>query len=431
MEVAVRDRERQGSFDLEALEMATREVMHRCGAIILEHLLDGEDGASLERSCPCGGRFLDKKHQEKTVRTVLGPVRLRRTRQCCDSCGTWRVPEDIVLDVIRTGFSPGIRRMMAKCGATVCFDKAREFIDHLAGIRVTAKDVERIAEATGQDIARREKEKIKALMDGQDVESNETPSILYIATDGTGVPVLRRETQGRKGKAEDGIARTREVKLAAIFTQTYTDKEGKPIRDKGSTTYVGKVESVETFGPRLYHEACRRGANKAQQLVVLGDGAPWIWNLADEQFPGAIQIVDFYHAKEHLGDVARILFPDDQGSREAWLKTISDNLWEGMMTSVLDELHALRVRGKKKDLVNKTMEYFEKNKDRMRYGYFRREGLFIGSGIVEAGCKSLIGGRLKQSGMHWTVRGANDIIALKCCIESGTFEDYWELRNAA
>jgi hypothetical protein len=321
--------------------------------------------------------------------------------------------------------------MMAKCGATLCFDKARELMDHLAGIRVTAKDVERIAEATGQDIAQREEEKIKALMTGQNIESDETPPTLYIAADGTGVPVLRRETKGRKGKAEDGIARTREVKLAAIFTQTSMDKDGKPIRDPGSTTYVGKVESVETFGPRLYHEACRRGAAKAQRVVVLGDGAPWIWNLADEQFPGAIQIVDFYHAKEHLGDVARVLFPDEQSSREAWLKPISDKLWEGRVTMVLDELRSLRIRGKKRGFVHKTMEYFKKNKSRMRYGQFRREGLFIGSGVVEAGCKSLIGARLKQSGMHWTVRGANDIIALKCCIESGIFEDYWELRNAA
>ena len=431
IEVAFRDRERRGSFDLEALEFCARDVMHRCGAIVLEHLLEREDGASLGRSCKCGGTFHDRKRQFKVIRTVLKPVRVLRTRQRCDRCGAWRVAEDVVLDVVRTGFSPGLRRMMAKCGSCVCFDRARDLIRELAGIEVTDKDVERIAEAIGEDVAGREQQGVDAAMRGQEPEGDESVSTLYVAADGTGVPVLRKETQGRKGKAQDGIARTREVKLGAVFTQTATDQQGRPVRDPVSTTYVGRIESVETFGPRLYAQALRRGAGKANRVALVGDGAAGIWNLADEHFPDAVQIVDHYHANEHLWDLARGLYPDGEDARTKWLEPLAGMLWEGDVPALLSELRSLRVRGKRKEAARKTIGYFDNNKHRMRYGEFRAQGLFIGSGVVEAGCKTLIAQRLKQSGMHWSIRGANSIIALRCCIESGKFEDYWESRRAA
>ena len=304
------DRERKGAYDLESLEEATREVMLGCGAIILEGLLAYEDGVSLEKKCECKGKFVNHKRQLKTIRTVLGPVRLWRKIQRCNGCHSWRVPVDIVLDVVRTGFSPGLRRIMAKTGALVCFDRARDLIYDLAGIRVTDKDVERIAEAIGADMAQKERQEIEAAMAGVPEESTESPETLYIATDGTGIPVLRKETDGRRGKATDGIARSREVKLGAIFTQTSLDDKTKPLRDPFSTTYVGQIESVDSFGPRLYTEALRRGVHSAKRVVVIGDGAPWIWNLADEHFPDAIQIVDYYHAQEHLGDLGNCLFYD-------------------------------------------------------------------------------------------------------------------------
>ena len=411
--------------------MAAKDVMLRCGAIMLEHLLDEEDGVSLDRSCPCGGKFTNKKRTGKNLQTVLGEVRVERTYQRCNKCGENRFAEDVVLDVENTKFSPGLRRMMAKTGAQVCFDKARDMIWYLAGLRVTDKEVERVAEAAGADIAGRVEEEMAAVMADEVPIPDGAPASLYIAADGTGVPVLRRETKGRKGKAADGIARTREVKLGAIFTQTTFDDKGNPIREPHSTTYVGKIESADSFGPRLYAEAFQRGFEKAERVVFIADGAPWLWNIADEYFPGATQIVDYYHAAEHIGDLARMLHPDDEVGRLRWRKRLTKALLKGKVEKVLIELGALRVRGKKKEAVEKAIAYFEKNKERMRYGRFRQENLFIGSGVVEAGCKSLIGARLKQSGMHWTVRGANSIIALRCCVESGYFENYWESRRIA
>ncbi len=413
---------------MEALELAVRSKMHRCGAILLEGLLEHEDGSSVDRSCLCEGKFADKKKVGKTIMTVLGPVLVIRTYQRCNGCGEWRAPEDIVLDVVNTSFSPGLRRIVAITGAEVCFDKARDLITELAGIKITDKQVERIAEAIGADIARREQEGVEAVMAGDEPQTTEAPATLYIAADGTGVSVLRKETVGRKGKAADGIARTREAKLGALFSQTAFDEKGNPIRDPDSTTYIGKIESVDTFGPRLYAEALSRGLANAGRVAFIGDGAAWIWNMAEEHFKGATQILDYYHAAEHLSALARTLFPGDESKKKKWLKPNKDLLWEGEIEQLLSELRSLNVKGKKEEKVEELIGYYENNEKRMDYAEFREQGFFIGSGVVEAGCRSVIGQRLKQSGMHWSVRGANSIIALRCCIESGKLEDYWESR---
>lgn len=430
IDLAYRDRQRQGGFDFEALETATRSVLHACGAMVLEYLLEMEDGSALSRSCPCGGSFLDHKCQEKTVRSVLGPLQLRRTRQRCNRCGSWRVPEDLLLDVVKTGFSPGLRRMMAKSGSELSFERAGSLLEELAGVQVTPKEIERVSEKIGGDIARWQQAQVERAMQAQPpgVEIQQAPQTLCIAQDATGVPVLRRETEGRKGKAADGQARTREVKLGAVFTQSTADAEGPPVRDPQSTTYVGKIETAESFGPRLYSEALQRGLEKASRVVVLGDGAPWIWNLAEEHFPGAIQILDFYHAQEKLCGLAKLLHPENPVARQAWLDPLAELLWQGQIPVLLQRLRRLRSHPAE---VKTTLEYFQNNQQRMRYGQFRAQNLFIGSGVVEAGCRSVIGERLKKSGMHWSVRGANAIIALRCCIESHRFEDYWQERRAA
>ena len=157
----------------------------------------------------------------------------------------------------------------------------------LAGLEVTAKSVERTAEAIGEDIARRMQEEMqKAIQLDLPVVVGKPVPVLYVEMDGTGVPVVKKETLGRQGKTDGQPAHTREVKLGCVFTQTKCDKEGFPIRDPGSTTYTGAIETAEEFGKRIYLEACQHGGGSAGKKVVIGDGAEWIWNLADLHFPG-------------------------------------------------------------------------------------------------------------------------------------------------
>ena len=257
--------------------------------------------------------------------------------------------------------------------------------------------------------------------------------ILYVQMDGTGVPVVKKETEGRKGKTDGQPAHTREVKLGCVFTQTTWDEEGYAIRDPDSTTYTGAIETAEEFGKRIYLEAWNRGWSRAAKKVVMGDGAEWIWNLADQHFPGAVQIVDLYHARQHLWDLARKLHPNDPSHQKAWMKVHQKRLLDkGKIEKLVLSLRS--IESTNADVLEKIRteaDYFERNAERMRYPKFRRQHLFVGSGVIEAGCKTVIGSRLKQSGMFWTVRGANSIIALRCCHLNGRFEDYWESRRAA
>ena len=219
------------------------------------------------------------------------------------------------LDIENTEFSPGVRRMQALVGQEAPFDHGREQMKVLAGLEVTAKSVERTAEGIGADIAQHEQTP-KALPWDLPLVAGEPIPILYVQMDGTGIPVVKKETVGRQGKVAGPPAHTREVKLRCVFTQTTWDQEGYPIRAPASTTYTGAVESAEEFGRRLYREACHRGGSRALLRVVMGDGAEWIWNLAALHFPGAIEIVDLYHARQHLWDLARRLYPNKEGKQK-------------------------------------------------------------------------------------------------------------------
>jgi hypothetical protein len=304
----------------------------------------------------------------------------------------------------------------------------------LADLEVTTKAVERTAEAIGADIAAREQVEIRraAQLDLPIVIGKPIP-FLYVQLDGTGVPVVKKETLGRAGKTEGQPAHTREAKLGCVFIQTTWDKEGFAIRDPGSTTYVGAIEPAHEFGLRLYLEACKRGWSRAEKKVVIGDGAEWIWNIADQHFPGAVQIVDLYHARQHLWELARKLYPNQQAEQERWVALHKDELLD--QGKIEDLVAALRsIVSSNPELTEKIRieaDYFEKNTERMRYPKFRAQHLFVGSGVIEAGCKAIIGSRCKQSGMFWTVRGANAILALRCCYFNGHFEDYWEARRPA
>jgi len=302
--------------------MGFRAVLHQAGAAALSQLLQFPEPAAEQRNitCPCGHQARYRELRSRRLLTALGEVELSRPWYLCPYCHHGQFPVDRQLDVENRDYSPGVRRMQAIVGQEAPFDHGREQMKVLAGLEVTAKSVERTAEAIGAGIAEGEQHEIrKAVQLDLPVIIGEPIPILYVQMNGTGVPVVKKETEGRKDKTDGQPAHTREVKLGCVFTQTAWDKEGFAIRDPDSTTYTGAIETAEEFGKRIY----------------------------------------------------------------------------------------------------------------LRYPKFRRQHWFVGSGVIEAGCKTVIGSRLKQSGMFWTVRGANSIIALRCCHLNGRFEDYWESRRAA
>lgn len=418
--------------DLEALETALRAAALQAGAGVLEGLLAriGCGRRSTPVMCRCGGRMTSHGVDEKVLETILGPVRYPRSTFVCPRCKTRRCPGDEALDVADTAFSPGLRRMMARAGGRNTFKEGRDDLRIYAGLTLSAKSVERVAEAAGQDLetwAEREREALWR----QEPPENPARTIptLYIELDGTGIPMVPVALAGRKGKQPDGSAKTREAKLGCVFTQTSLDERGRPVRDPASTTWVGAIETAAPFGWRLYAEAVRRRLFFARRVIVLGDGAEWIQNLVALHFPMALFILDLYHAKEHVANLAALLFEREpnrvQAQRERWW----DLLEQGNLEALLDEARARTPSVPCADL-RRELHYLDTNKEHMRYAKYRTEGLFVGSGVVEAGCGSVVGHRMKQSGMQWSVRGANAILSLRCMTLSNRIEEYWEERAA-
>jgi hypothetical protein len=427
-------RRQTGHLDLEAIEMAVRRAMHQAGAAALSQLLQFPIPDQRTLPCACGQQARYRELRSKTVLTAVGAVEASRPWYLCPHCHQGQFPADQELDIANTEFSPGVRRMQALVGQEAAFDHGREQMKLLAGLEVTTKSVERVAEAIGADIARCEQQEIDRVVQlDLPIIVGEPVPILYIQMDGTGVPVVKKETTGRKGKLDGLPAHTREAKLGCVFTQTKWDPEGFAIRDPDSTSYTGAIETAEQFGKRLYVEAWKRGWSRAEKKVVIGDGAEWIWNIVKDYFPGAIQIVDLFHARQHVWDLARLLYPTDIKRRNAWIG-LHQKRWldKGKIAKLVASLRSIPPSDA--DLANKIRveaDYFTTNAARMNYPKFRKQHLFVGSGVIEAGCKTVIGHRLKQSGMFWTVAGANSVLSLRCSHLNGSFEDYWESRRAA
>jgi hypothetical protein len=433
VQIVFADWHKTGTIDLEALEMLVRDSMHRAGAMTVQRLLSVSASHEHQVPCGCGQQARYHETRPKQILTMLGPVVYDRAYYFCPNCHHGQSPRDQELDVVGTECSPGVRRMAAAVGSETSFDHGREQLHLLAGLEVTTKAVERHAEAIGADMVVREQAKRDRVVQLQfpDILGEAVP-VLYIEMDGTQLPMVRAELEGRPGRTPGQPARTREVKLGCVFTQTTMDQEGRPVRDPASTTYTGAIETADLFGRRLYVEAFERGWDRAEKKVVLGDGAEWIWNIADQHFAGAIQIVDIWHAREHLWDVAAKLFPSDEKDRKRWAKKLIQKLNRGGVENIIRELRSFPTRkAELREELRIQADYFDRNRDRMQYPKFRKGGLFIGSGVIEAGCRTVIGSRLKQSGMFWTVRGANAIIALRCNRLSHKFEDYWASRSEA
>jgi uncharacterized protein UPF0236 len=402
--------------------VAARAVERRLNADTLDH-------AGLLVPCPCGQAARYAGRRTKSFTSVLGELTLERAYYHCAACAHGFFPRDRALGLAETSLSPAVTRMVGLTAAMVSFEESSELMRELAGVPVNSKQVERRAEALGREIADDERAVVES--------SGPSAPTMYLGLDGTGVPMRAAELVGRPGKQPDGSAKTREVKLVTVWTAEGRDDEGTPVRDAGSVTYSAAIESAATrdtdevaseFAQRVEREARRRGFDQAQRRTVLGDGAPWIWNVADEQFPGALQIVDLFHAKQKLSDVAKDVYGPKSALCAPWATQRHDELDEGKIDAVLA---ALDVHAPTNDEARKALDYVTRNRHRMRYPEFRAQGLCTSIGVVEAGCKVAIGTRLKRAGMHWTVPGANAIIALRCCKLSGRFEDFWERRSAA
>jgi len=353
------------------------------------------------------------------VATLFGSVTLDRDYYYDGNEG--HCPVDAALG-LEGSFTPALARLMCRSAAQQPYGAASRDLQEYGGIQVDERQIQRVVQRIGPEV----EPWLEALP-----QSSQAAPILYASCDGTGAPMRPEELIGRKGKQPDGTAKTREVKLGALFTQHTRDEKGRPIRDHQSTSYVASFEAAEDFAKLFRAEAQRRAIAQAGQVVFLSDGALWAEEIQRQNFPGAVSILDFYHAAERVNALAKIFAPADAPAAKQqagrWIKL----LLKDQVATVIDQAKALlhTARGQNRSLAQEQTGFFQAHQQRMAYGTYRQKGFFIGSGVVEAGCKTVIGKRLKQSGMFWSQRGATSVLNFRTIHLSHRFDAFWRDRQ--
>jgi hypothetical protein len=325
---------------------------------------------------------------------------------------------------LEVSYTPALAKLLCLEGADeATYLKAERHLEQTGGICVSARQIQRVVQRVGT-AAQQWQERPAQPSQCQRSDA----SVIYLSADGTGVPMVAQELVGRKGKQSDGKAKTRQVYLGCVFTQHGVDEKGMPVRDWESTTYLSTFKSINHFGPLLRQEGLRRGMATAKKIVLLIDGANGLENMGRQNFKSCVQIVDFFHAMEHAGLVLEALLGKDHPDYKRQLRRWAKRLLKDKVKALINETRQQCVGTLKASAVEQALHYFVTNVSRMQYGTFRKAGYFIGSGVVEAGCKTVIGGRCKQSGMFWSEPGAENILALRCIHSSRRLDEFWKNR---
>lgn len=349
----------------------------------------------------------------RTLHTLFGEIAIKRNWYKAPESPSGRFPLDEILRLI-DGYTPALAGLICRCAARGAFVSACEDFHALTGLGVEARQFQRFGLRVGT-LAER-------FLRNDPEPGTGTPPRVYVQLDGTGAPLRHEELDGRRGKGPDGKAQTHEIKVAALFTEHPRPGE-PPWRDLGSTTYVATDERCGPFGPMVRSEFRRRFAGQPE-TVALGDGAAWIWECFRVQFPWAIQVVDFHHAGERLGTLAELVYRRDSKEWRRLRRKWVTKLWKGKMDALFASVRTV-LPSRKRKLGEKGLEYFQTHRERMRYDVFRQKGYFIGSGVVEAACKTIVCQRFKCSGMHWSQHGLKCLLAIRTALLSNRYDDFW------
>lgn len=440
---------------LEAIERAAQQTVAQIGLAAVTGVVEWAAADTPARSrCPHpdhrdsdgdGGTGTARlvARRAKTVRTLLGSIEVRRGYYHCRVCRHGFAPLDTLLGVTGTSLSPGLARACALAGAEMPYAKSREFLACVTGLDLastsTLARTTRTQGTRARDLIAAEhvatRGPVPVPVPAAADPDSDGPDLCYIVLDGTGAPMLPSECVARAGKdpdKNDGRAATREVKIGCLFTQTDIDPlTGDPVQDPGSASYISTFEPAGTFGAHAKAEYHRRRFDQIRQPIVLGDGAKWIWGIADQHFPAATQIVDYFHAREHLADLIKILgpvFAGQQTDPSVFEQTLVDHLDLGDTAAIAEAVDAMDLPNLAPDLARPTateVGYFTGNHHRMQYADYKANGYYIGSGPVEAACNTIVKQRAKRAGMHWTIAGLDPVLALRTLHQSGRDDLLW------
>jgi hypothetical protein len=405
------------------LEVLVRTAIFKPANALVGHLLQGA-ADRVDAACQPKPGEVRKGRVSVQIQGLFGSWTLARDYYYHAGKDQGHYPADAALG-LEVGYTPALARILCLEGADeTSYQKAELHLAQTGGIPVSARQIQRVVQRVGADAQSWQEREVRP-----DQCAPCAAPVFYVSADGTGAPMRQEELVGRPGKQADGSAKTRQVYLGCVFTQHRVDEKGHSVRDWDSTTYVSSLEPIDQFGPMLRREALRRGLGTAGKVVLLIDGAEGLEKMGQLCFRGAVQIVDFYHAMEHGGQVLQALLggkehPDYQPRLRRWAKGL---LKDGVQ-KLIDQTRQEAVSVGRSAAVEEKLGYFVRNVARMRYGAFRKQGFFIGSGVIEAACKTVIGSRCKQSGLFWGVAGARNVLALRCIHASRRLDEYWKVR---
>lgn len=379
---------------------------------VVQALIDQFDSSFQPRP---GQVFIERRPLEITG--LFGPMHILRDYYLDPEAG--HCPADASLG-LETAYTPALARMICRGAAKSPYQEASQDLLEFAAVKVSDRQIQRlvrqIAPAVGPWLKTRQFQPQIALM--------------YVCGDGTGVPMRKEVLRGRKGKQPDGSAKTREAKLGCVFLQTEVDAKGHPVRKEESTSYIGSFKGAAQFGLLLRQEAQRRGMAQATKIIFIGDGAAWIWELARVNFPGAILILDFFHALEHVHGLVEAIWGKETTEGKKRIKRWKGWLLKDKASQIIKQAQGQLTSSLDTEQATKEIGYLENNLQRMTYGTFRKTGYFIGSGVVEAGCKTVVGKRMKCSGMFWSEEGGQGMLDLRCAFASNRLDAFWQDRAA-
>jgi hypothetical protein len=452
--------------NLKALEETIYRGMFQVGRKLMEGRMNkGKESEPVppRREGKCGHDQKVVGYRTKKLITLFGEVELKRAYYQCQveegqeeeepihKCVHGKVPTDEQWGIQGKRTTPGVQQYISYLCSMLTFAEAAEAYRRFLPGKMSARQALNLARPVGRVLAEKEDEEVKARFDQasqsktDEKEREQQPrgkdiARLYIEPDGI-MGRMRRESvpmekyeQERKGDVY------REFRVGTVFLAERGNERSELAPDvwidtpkEGTQQYIARRTALGDFDKLLYALACQSGLSRAEQVVVIGDGAHWIWALADEQFPGAVQIVDLYHAQEHVWDVAHAVFGRTTPQGVSWAKAACDLLVHGQIEDLVTLIGQLPPiappPGQSKSIPEQAIGYFTTNASRMRYPAFRAQGMHVGSGIAEAACKRVVSTRFKQTGMRWTPDGLDAILPLRTAKLNRSLDLFWQTQS--
>jgi hypothetical protein len=399
-------REHLNETSVADVEETVQCVARAVGEALMEEALPALAGRNSyegsSRPCECGRKAKFMGYRPRGIGTVFGVVTVERAYYYCKHCGTGHVPWDGEQGLSSLLWSPLAKGSVAKLAGRLPYRETVEVLEDLLGFRIEESGAERVVAEVGERLRDEEQQQAQAYcQDGVIPLMPQAPPRLYVSMDGTSAHV-------------DGS--WHEVKVGVVYNAK-TGADG--IDECSQQRYVAAQEPAQHFGERLYAAAVQAGVLTAQELIVIGDGAEWIWNIANHHYPGATEILDYWHVCEHIHELAKSYYGDSDPNGDRWAKDHCRWLKERGPGTLLGALKRMKPKTPAQaDAVRKATGYFTNNRHRMQYHEYRKRRLMIGSGPAEASCKSMVQVRMKASGMRWSKAGADAVLAVRAAILS-------------